>query len=142
MNPQRTAPALQQINAEGLIAPLGKYSHITVASGLAFISGQLPINRKGQPVTAESFTVQVQQTLSNLDACLASVGLTREDLVQVRVYVTEIADWRTFDDIYGEWIGKHRPARAVAGVKELHYGADVEVEAIALIRDSRVDRDR
>lgn len=135
MNPTETAPALRQINAEGLIAPLGKYSHITVANGLAFISGQLPINSEGQPVTAEPFAAQVQQTLANIDACLASAGLTREDLVQVRVYVTEIADWKAFDDVYGEWIGTHRPARAVAGVKELHYGADVEVEAIALVQD-------
>jgi enamine deaminase RidA (YjgF/YER057c/UK114 family) len=74
--------------------------------------------------------------LANVDVCLASAELTRSDLVQVRVYVTEIADWKAFDDIYGEWIGTHRPARAVAGAKELHYGAAVEVEAIALVQNT------
>ncbi|MFE4197577.1 RidA family protein [Paenarthrobacter sp. NPDC056912] len=135
MTPFSTAPAIQQMNAVGVVSPVGKYSHITVVNGMAFISGQLPINSEGEPVTAEPFAVQVEQTLANVDACLASAALTREDLVQVRVYVTEIADWKAFDDIYGEWIGAHRPARAVAGVKELHYGAAVEVEAIALLQD-------
>lgn len=129
-------PVLQQINADGLIAPLGKYSHVTIANGMAFVSGQLPINTEGEPVTNASFSRQVHQTLANVDACLMSAGLTREDLVQVRVYVTEIADWKAFDEIYGHWIGAHRPARAVAGVKELHYGAAVEVEAIACIPDA------
>lgn len=122
---------MKQINAEGLVSPRGKYSHVAMVGDTAYISGQLPIDAEGNPVTAGPFTAQVDQVLSNIDACLASAGLIREDLVQVRVYVTDIADWATFDGIYGEWIGKHRPARAVAGVKELHYGAAVEVEAVA-----------
>jgi reactive intermediate/imine deaminase len=122
---------MKQINAAGLVPPLGRYSHVTIDGGIAYISGQLPIDTHGEPITTRSFSGQVKQVLANVDACLVSAGLTRGDLMQVRVYVTNIADWATFDDIYGEWIGSHRPARAVAGVKELHYGAAVEIEAVA-----------
>lgn len=129
---EAAASPLELINAPDLTAPLGHYSHVSIANGMAYISGQLPINHDGEPVTSSSFQDQVLQTLANLDACLASAGLHRSHLLQVRVYVTDIADWSIFDEIYSVWIGDHHPARAVAGVKELHYGAAVEVEAVAL----------
>lgn len=46
--------------------------------------------------------------------------------------MTDIGLWPEFNNIYAEWIEDYRPSRAVAGVSELHYGAAVEVEAIAL----------
>ncbi|KRF09467.1 enamine deaminase RidA [Arthrobacter sp. Soil782] len=124
---------IRQINAAGLMPPRGKYSHVTIAHGTAYISGQLPVNSEGEPVTSESFAVQAKQTLSNLDACLASAGLERTSLVQVRVYLTDMSNWKEFDEIYGEWIGSHRPARAVAGVNALNHAAALEMEATAVV---------
>lgn len=54
--------------------------------------------------------------LQNIDTCLAGAGVSRRHLVSVRVYVTDINKWPTFNKIYGEWIGDFRPSRAVAGV--------------------------
>lgn len=119
-------------NATGLCPPLGHYSHISIAHGFVHVSGQLPVDEHGQPQTALPFEDQVHLVLRNLDRCLATAGVGREQLVQVRVYVTNIAQWADFDAIYAQWAGEHRPARAVAGVKELHYNAAVEVEALAL----------
>ena len=133
---QPNEPIIKQINADGLMPPRGKYSHVTIAHGTAYISGQLPVNGEGKPVTSESFAVQVKQTLHNLDACLASAGIDRAALVQVRVYLTDMADWKAFDEIYGEWIGSHRPARAVAGVSALNHGAAIEMEATAVVDTS------
>ena len=130
---QSNETTIRQINADGLMPPRGKYSHVTIARGTAYISGQLPVDSEGQPVTSESFAVQANQTLSNLDACLASAGLKRTSLVQVRVYLTDMSNWKEFDEIYGEWIGSHRPARAVAGVSALNHGAALEMEATAVV---------
>lgn len=125
-------PAVQRMNATGLVEPRGTYSHITLAHGVAYISGQLPLTADGTPLTTESFATQTHQTLANLDACLTTIGATREHLLQVRVYVTNIDQWQDFDSIYSTWIGAHRPARAVAGINQLHYGAALEIEATAL----------
>lgn len=130
---QPIEPVIKQINADGLMPPRGKYSHIVIAHGTAYISGQLPVDSQGKPVTSESFEVQARQTLNNLDACLASAGLQRTDLVQVRVYLTDMGNWKEFDEIYGEWIGSHRPARAVAGVSALNHSAGLEMEATAVV---------
>lgn len=120
-------------NAPGLVAPGGHYSHVTIARGLAFIAGQLPLDMHGTPLTGAPFADQARQALVNLDACLTAVRLTRADLVQVRVYVTNVGDWPEFDALYAQWLGEHRPARAVAGVNELHRGVAVEVEAVAAL---------
>ncbi|ALV41397.1 enamine deaminase RidA [Pseudarthrobacter sulfonivorans] len=130
------APVPELTNAPDLTPPLGHYSHVSVVGGTAYISGQLPVNAQGTPITDQPFEAQVEQTLSNMDSCLAAVGVDRSALVQVRVYVTDIQAWGAFDKIYSSWIGSHCPARAVAGVKELHFGAAVEVEAIAVTRDT------
>jgi reactive intermediate/imine deaminase len=121
------------INAPDLIEPRGHYSHVSVAGGMAYISGQLPVDADGEPLTDRPLDEQIRQTLSNLDRCLAAVASDKSRLVQVRVYVTDIAHWPGFDHIYANWIGEHRPARAVAGVKELHYGAAIEIEAVAAV---------
>lgn len=110
----------------------GHYSPSCTANGFVYISGQLPITEAGIVLSEEPFAVQVTQVLKNLDACLSGAGISRSRLVNVRVFITDMALWPEFNKIYSEWIGSARPSRAVAGVAQLHYGALVEVEAVAL----------
>lgn len=119
-------------NASNITPPAGHYSHVCVANGLVFVSGQLPIDKAGVPLSEKPFEAQVAQVLRNVDACLDAAGTTRERLVQVRVFVTDIGHWPAFNTLYADWIGAHKPTRAVAHSPTLHYGAAVEVEAIAL----------
>jgi 2-iminobutanoate/2-iminopropanoate deaminase len=133
-NPAALDAPIQTVNASSLQSPLGHYSHVASHGGFAFISGQLPVDAEGTPLVDRPFTDQVKRVLHNIDACLESVDLTRGDLMFVTVYVTDISLWAEFDRIYEGWIADHRPARAVAGVKELHFGAAVEVHAVAMTR--------
>ncbi|NEG64663.1 RidA family protein (plasmid) [Pantoea agglomerans] len=119
-------------NSSEHFPPAGHYSHSTTAGGLVWISGQLPVTKSGERLAAAPFEDQARQVLSNLDACLLGAGVNRSKLVNVRIYITDMNEWPVFNKVYAEWIGEHRPARAVAGVAELHYGAAVEVEAVAL----------
>lgn len=120
-------------NSPQLPVPAGHYSHVCVAGNLLMISGQLPVTCDGRTLEGESFEAQTRQVLANLDACLAQGGVDRSRLVQVRVYVTNMQDWPLFNALYAQWLGDHRPARAVAGVAQLHYGLALEIEAMALL---------
>ncbi len=120
-------------NSPGLIEPRGHYSHVAIHRDLAYLSGQLPIDQHGTTLTDQPFDAQARQVLQNLDHCLATAGTHRSKLVSVTVYIADIDQWPAFDAIYADWIGEHRPARAVAGVAELHYGSAVEVHAIAAL---------
>ncbi|POT55309.1 RidA family protein [Citrobacter amalonaticus] len=121
-------------NASVLGEPAGHYSHTCTAGGFVFISGQLPVTSSGENDPSTPFDEQVRRVLANLDACLESANTDRSSLVSIRIYITDIAQWPTFNQIYAQWLGDHKPARIVAGVDALHYGFAVEVEAVALAR--------
>lgn len=131
--PTQTPPPITLINTPALQLPVGHYSHLALHSGLAFISGQLPVDAEGHALAHKPFPEQARQVLRNLDACLTEIGVVRDRLLQVTCYITDMANWPVFDAIYQEWIGDHRPARAVAGAGELHYGSAIEVHAISAV---------
>lgn len=115
-----------------LARPGGHYSHAAVGGGLVFIAGQLPITPAGERLADAAFEAQVAQTLANVQAALIAAGSGIDKLLQVRVYLDDIANWPAFDRIYAQWAGSSRPARAVVPTGPLHFGFKVEVEAIAL----------
>jgi len=132
-----SAAGIHLRDSPGLIPPRGHYSHVAVHAGVAYISGQLPLDQTGSSLADQPFDVQVQQVLRNLDDCLSTAGSSREQLLSVTVYVTDIAQWPAFDAAYAQWLGDHRPARAVTGVTDLHYGAAIEVQAVAAVGPGR-----
>ena len=119
-------------NPDTMATPGGHYSHVVKANGFVFVAGQLPIARDGTKLMDAPFDQQAQQTLDNIAAALKAAGSAIDRLVQVRVYVTDIASWPAFNAIYARWIGMSRPARAVVPVPQLHYGFKIEIEAAAL----------
>ena len=124
---------IQRINPTTLAPPGGHYSHAVVANGFVFISGQLPINPAGEKLNQASFEDQAKQVLANVQAALESAGSSVAQLVQVRVYVTDIEQWPAFNRIYQVWAGAAPPARAVVPVPLLHYGFLIEVEAVGIV---------
>ncbi|MGK6305897.1 RidA family protein [Variovorax sp. DT-64] len=115
-----------------LAKPGGHYSHAAVGSGLVFIAGQLPITPGGERLIDAGFEEQAVQTLANVQAALLAAGSGIDKLLQVRVYLDDIANWLVFDGIYERWAGPSRPARAVVPTGPLHFGFKVEMEATAL----------
>jgi 2-iminobutanoate/2-iminopropanoate deaminase len=120
------------LNPATMAAPGGHYNHCVVAGGLVFVSGQLPIAPDGRKLADAPFEEQARQVLDNVASALEGAGSGIDRLVQVRVYVTDIASWPAFNTIYAAWAGAARPARAVVPVPELHYGFRIEIEAVAL----------
>lgn len=109
-------------NSSELVSPRGHYSHTTIHDGVVYISGQLPVTPDGMVHVEDNFLAQSQLVLDNLDRCLKAAGTSREHLLLVTVYVTDMDDWPLFDEIYAAWLGDHRPARAA-----------VEIQAIAAL---------
>ncbi|MEI7785051.1 MAG: RidA family protein [Betaproteobacteria bacterium] len=116
----------------GMATPRGHYSHATRGAGLVFISGQLPVAQDGTVLHDAPFELQAQQVLANVAAALQGAGSSIGQLLQVRVYITDMALWPAFNGIYAQWAGAARPARAVVPVPVLHYGCALEMEATAL----------
>lgn len=121
------------VNPAGLAPPGGHYSHVSIANGLVFVSGQLPIDATGRKLTDEPFEVQAEQVLTNLARALTGAGSDITKLAQVRVYIVDVEYWPSFNEIYARWAGEARPARAVVPVPALHFGLQIEIETVALL---------
>ncbi|GAB3501615.1 hypothetical protein GCM10027341_28630 [Spirosoma knui] len=76
---------------------------------------------------------QTEQVLVNLDAILQAAGSQREHVLKVTIFVSDINAWGTVDQRYAQFFGNHKPARSVVPVLPLHYGLQIELEAIAVI---------
>jgi reactive intermediate/imine deaminase len=109
----------------------GHYSQAVTVNGLLFVSGQLPLELASGKMVAGGIEVQAVQALTNLGNIVKAAGYRLDEIVKVTVFVNGIEHWPVFNRIYAEFFGAHKPARSVVPCSALHYGALVEIEAIA-----------
>lgn len=115
--------------------PRGHYAQATKANGLVFVSGQLPLENVDGVVLPEGLDAQVNQALSNVREVLLAAGSDVDKLLSVQIYVSDIENWPRVNELYRAFIGADAPARTVVPCGHLHYGAHVEISAIALSGD-------
>ena len=86
--------------------------------------------------TREAYTgdigEQTELALRNVEAVLKAAGSDLRHVVQFTIYVSDMELWGAVNAKYAEVMGDHRPARAIVPVKELHFGTQIEIQAIAL----------
>ena len=118
--------------------PRGFYSQAVRVGEFLFISGQLPLNQVGQAVNGP-ISKQAHQAFSNVQAILKGAGGNLSDLVQCTIYISDVGHWIEVDRIYTNFLSgvSVPPARAIVPVKELHYGALIEIQAIAYLKRSK-----
>jgi 2-iminobutanoate/2-iminopropanoate deaminase len=115
-----------------LAAPVGApFSDAVLVNGpIAFLAGQGPL-RDGQAVLG-THAEQVRLTLANLDACLSRLGADRSAVVSCTCYLADLAELDSFNAVYVEYFGLHRPARTTVQAR-LIGGIGVEVTAVVAL---------
>ena len=113
----------------------GHYTPGIVSNGMLYISGQLSIDPDTQQVAKGGTEEHAKLALANLDRILNESNCCRTDVVQCRVYISNIEQWDAVNRVYTEFFGEHKPARIVVPVGRLHFGCLVEIEAIAEVND-------
>jgi len=114
--------------------PGGHYAQAIVHDNLVYVSGQLPIDPQTGEKRVGSIEEQTEQALKNLAAILRAAGSDVDRVLKTTLYVSDIALWDRVNAVYAEFFGQHRPARAVVPTRELHFGFQVEIEAVAAIQ--------
>jgi 2-iminobutanoate/2-iminopropanoate deaminase len=114
-------------------AAIGPYSQAVSADGWLYTSGQIGMDPATGEVVEGGFEAQVRQVLANLEAVLASAGCTFEDVVKTTIYVTDLASFPRLNELYGEAMGDHRPARSTVEVSGLPKGVLVEMDMVARV---------
>jgi 2-iminobutanoate/2-iminopropanoate deaminase len=128
--------AIELIRSPAVPAPGGHYSQATVHNGTIYVAGLLPIGLDAPlPATAD-FDAQVALVLDNLEHILKAANSDLHHVLRATVYITDIARWPRFNELYAARFGAHRPARTVVPVSTLHFGYALELDAIAAVKRS------
>lgn len=112
--------------------PIGPYSQAIRANGFLFVSGQIPIDPATGAIVAGDIVAQTQQVMNNLAAILAAAGSGLNQIVKTTVFLTNLEDFPRFNQVYGEFLGDAKPARATVQVARLPKDVLLQVDAIAL----------
>jgi 2-iminobutanoate/2-iminopropanoate deaminase len=113
--------------------PRGHYSQAVVANGVVYVSGQLPLLPGNDVAMPTGIRDQTRQALENVRQILEAAGSSVDRILCVNVFVTDVASWPGVNEVYQEFMGAHRPARTVVPSGDLHFGALVEINAMAAV---------
>lgn len=113
---------------------IGPYSQAVQAWDFLYISGQLPINPNTDKFISDNIVEQTTQVMKNIIAILTSQGLSIKNIVKTNIYVVNLAHFNEINDAYGAFLNDHKPARAAIEVNKLPKNAQIEIEAIAYIK--------
>ncbi len=119
------------VHTEKAPAAVGPYSQAVRVGDFVFTSGQIGIN----PLTGQlrvGVEEQTRQVLANLAAVLEAAGSHMDAIVKTTIFLTDIAQFSTVNQIYAEAFSGDPPARSTVQVAALPLGAQVEIEAVAL----------
>lgn len=117
-------------NAPGAIGP---YSQAVKTGNMVFVSGQIPIDPATGAFVSEDVAEQTHQVFKNLQAVLEAAGSSLDKVVKTTVFLADMNDFVTMNDIYGTYFTADFPARATVQAARLPKDAKVEIDCIALI---------
>ena len=122
----------KSITSPNAPAPIGPYSPAVAWENLVFISGQGPVDPKTGKKVEGDVAAQTRQVFANLDALLHAAGASRQTVLKVTVYLTDIVEFAAMNAVYKEFFtGVTFPARTTIQAAALPGGINVEIDMIA-----------
>jgi 2-iminobutanoate/2-iminopropanoate deaminase len=112
--------------------PNGLFTPAIVTGDLVFTSGQIGMDSKGQ--LAEGFEGQLQQVFANLTAVLEASGSSIDHVVKATVFLADMNDYNTLNELYKKQFKGDPPARTTVQVARLPRDAKIEIEVIAVVK--------
>jgi 2-iminobutanoate/2-iminopropanoate deaminase len=110
---------------------IGPYSQAVTAGDLVFTSGQIPLDPRTQQLVEGDVRAQAERVMENLSAVLEAAGVGFENVVKATIFLVDLADFATVNEVYGKRFPRDPPARSTVQVAALPRGARVEIELIA-----------
>ena len=123
----------QVIHTENAPAAIGPYSQAVKAGNLLFVSGQVPFVPETMEIVEGDVKAQTAQSLKNVQAILAEAGLDFSHVVKSTVFIKDMNEFAQINEVYAEYFGENKPARACVEVARLPKDVKVEIELIAVL---------
>lgn len=118
------------VHSDDAPAAIGTYSQAIQSGNLVFLSGQIPLDPATMEVVDGDFEARARRVFDNLKAVAEAAGGSLDDIVKLTIYLTDLGNFATVNEVMESYFSKPYPARAALGVASLPKGVDVEAEAI------------
>ena len=122
----------QVIHTDNAPAAIGPYSQAIKAGNMLFVSGQVPFVPETMEIVEGDVKAQTAQSLKNVQALLAEAGLDFSHVVKSTVFIKDMNEFAQINEVYAEFFGENKPARACVEVARLPKDVKVEIEVIAI----------
>ncbi|MBI3511303.1 MAG: RidA family protein [Bacteroidetes bacterium] len=121
------------ISTDSAPKPIGPYSQAIRKGNAVFVSGQVGIDpSNGKPDTSD-ISSETKRAMENIKAILSSSHLTMNDIAKTTIYLTNVGNFKTVNEVYASYFGKGPfPARETVGVAALPKGMHIEISVIAV----------
>ncbi len=121
------------ISTEAAPKAIGPYSQAIVYNGIAYLSGQIPLDPVTGTLVEGGIEEQTIRVLENLGAVLTACGSSYAQVLKTTIFVKDMNDFAKVNEIYGRYFSVEPPARATVEAARLPRDVRVEIEAIAAV---------
>jgi len=111
---------------------IGPYEQAIKVGDFIYTAGQIPLDPKTGNLVEGGIAAQTRQVLENLKAVLEAGGSSLDRVVKATVFLKNIGDFASMNEVYAEYLGQVKPARSTVAVAELPRGALVEIDFVSL----------
>lgn len=118
------------ISTEKAPVAIGTYSQAVKVGTAVYLSGQIPLVPETMEMVSEDFSEQTHQVFKNITAVCEEAGGKIQDLVKINIYLTDLSNFATVNEVMSQYFKQPYPARAALGVRALPKGAQVEIDGI------------
>ncbi|MBU1621251.1 MAG: RidA family protein [Gammaproteobacteria bacterium] len=118
------------ISTDKAPAAIGTYSQAVKIGTTVYLSGQIPLVPDTMQMVSENFAEQTQQVFENLAAVCQAAGGSLNDMVKVNIFLTDLSNFATVNEIMSKHFSAPYPARAAVQVSALPRGAQVEIDGV------------
>ena len=116
-------------------AAIGPYSQGVRVGSTIYYSGQIPLDPKTGQVVSGGIDVQARRVMENIGGLLKAEDLGFENIVKTTIFLADIGDFQTVNEIYGGYFKQAPPARSTVQAGALPRGVRIEIEVIAVAGD-------
>ena len=121
------------ISTDSAPKAIGPYSQAVVHNGVAYLSGQIPLDPASGQLVEGDVAVQTERVIENLKAVLEASGSSLAHVLKTGVFLKDMGDFPKMNEVYGRYFGESLPARATVEVARLPRDVRVEIDCIAIV---------
>ncbi|MGB5330261.1 MAG: RidA family protein [Gammaproteobacteria bacterium] len=112
---------------------IGTYSQAVKVDNTVYISGQIPLDPASMEVVSGGIEAEITRVFDNLRAVATASGGSLADVVKLNIFLTDLSNFPTVNEIMAQYFQQPYPARAAIGVAALPKGVGVEMDAVLVI---------